>query len=117
VALERVTRIELAFSAWEADVLPLNYTRDTRERVIVPGAGATGETGCGEGGTGVRSVPACARRTRGIITAVSGLAVLALNVIDAADRGASGWNFASIAVGAFLLFYGFTVVARTGRPS
>jgi hypothetical protein len=25
--LERVTRIELAFSAWEADVLPLNYTR------------------------------------------------------------------------------------------
>ena len=27
VLLERVTRIELAFSAWEADVLPLNYTR------------------------------------------------------------------------------------------
>jgi hypothetical protein len=26
--LERVTRIELALSAWEADVLPLNYTRD-----------------------------------------------------------------------------------------
>ena len=26
-SLERVTRIELAFSAWEADVLPLNYTR------------------------------------------------------------------------------------------
>jgi hypothetical protein len=25
--LERATRIELAFSAWEADVLPLNYTR------------------------------------------------------------------------------------------
>ncbi len=25
--LERVTRIELALSAWEADVLPLNYTR------------------------------------------------------------------------------------------
>lgn len=24
---ERVTRIELAYSAWEADVLPLNYTR------------------------------------------------------------------------------------------
>jgi hypothetical protein len=23
-----VTRIELALSAWEADVLPLNYTRD-----------------------------------------------------------------------------------------
>ena len=27
VYVERVTRIELAFSAWEADVLPLNYTR------------------------------------------------------------------------------------------
>ena len=27
---ERVTRIELAFSAWEADVLPLNYTRVKR---------------------------------------------------------------------------------------
>ena len=25
--LERATRIELAFSAWEADVLPLNYAR------------------------------------------------------------------------------------------
>jgi hypothetical protein len=25
---ERVTGIEPAFSAWEADVLPLNYTRD-----------------------------------------------------------------------------------------
>ena len=27
LGMERVTRIELAFSAWEADVLPLNYTR------------------------------------------------------------------------------------------
>lgn len=26
-ALERVKRIELSHSAWEADVLPLNYTR------------------------------------------------------------------------------------------
>ena len=26
-AKERATRIELAFSAWEADVLPLNYAR------------------------------------------------------------------------------------------
>jgi hypothetical protein len=25
--MERVTGIEPAFSAWEADVLPLNYTR------------------------------------------------------------------------------------------
>src|SRR4051812_18091123 len=29
--VERVTRVELAFSAWEADVLPLNYTRRTAE--------------------------------------------------------------------------------------
>ena len=28
--VERVTRIELALSAWEADVLPLNYTRVRR---------------------------------------------------------------------------------------
>src|SRR5215472_4599881 len=28
--VERVTRIELALSAWEADVLPLNYTRERR---------------------------------------------------------------------------------------
>ena len=28
--VERVTRIELALSAWEADVLPLNYTRGAR---------------------------------------------------------------------------------------
>jgi hypothetical protein len=27
ISLERATRIELAFSAWEADVLPLNYAR------------------------------------------------------------------------------------------
>src|SRR3954454_19714733 len=27
VCWERVTRIELALSAWEAEVLPLNYTR------------------------------------------------------------------------------------------
>ena len=26
--MERVTGIEPAFSAWEADVLPLNYTRE-----------------------------------------------------------------------------------------
>jgi hypothetical protein len=30
--VERVTRIELALSAWEADVLPLNYTRAGRRR-------------------------------------------------------------------------------------
>ena len=27
ILMERVTRIELAYSAWKADVLPLNYTR------------------------------------------------------------------------------------------
>jgi len=32
--------------------------------------------------------------------AIAGIAVLALNVIDAADRGASGFNIATIAVGA-----------------
>jgi hypothetical protein len=31
VGWERVTRIELALSAWEADVLPLNYTRVPRQ--------------------------------------------------------------------------------------
>ncbi|SUZ66156.1 uncharacterized protein METZ01_LOCUS19010 [marine metagenome] len=31
--MERVTGIEPAFSAWEADVLPLNYTRRTNCRV------------------------------------------------------------------------------------
>ena len=30
VSCERVTGIEPAFSAWEADVLPLNYTRVSR---------------------------------------------------------------------------------------
>ena len=30
--LERVTGIEPAFSAWEADVLPLNYTREGAPR-------------------------------------------------------------------------------------
>jgi hypothetical protein len=55
-------------------------------------------------------------KNRGIVMAGCGLLVLALNVIDAADRGASGFNIVTIAVGAFLLFYGFTVVARTGAP-
>jgi hypothetical protein len=55
-------------------------------------------------------------KNRGIVMAGCGLVVLALNVIDAADRGASAFNIVTIAVGAFLLFYGSTVVARTGRP-
>jgi hypothetical protein len=56
-------------------------------------------------------------KRRGMVMAGCGLLVLALNVIDAANRGASGFNFVSIALGAFLLFYGFSIVARTGRPS
>ncbi len=32
---ERVTGIEPAFSAWEADVLPLNYTREGGTEVSV----------------------------------------------------------------------------------
>jgi hypothetical protein len=53
---------------------------------------------------------------RGIAFAIAGIALLALNVIDAADRGASAGNVLAIAIGAFLLFYGFTLVARSGRP-
>ena len=30
------TRIELAFSAWEADVLPLNYTREGLRIIVDP---------------------------------------------------------------------------------
>src|SRR5713101_3395499 len=41
VFVERVTRIELALSAWEADVLPLNYTRATRGRASPPAREAT----------------------------------------------------------------------------
>ncbi|MGZ8734720.1 MAG: hypothetical protein ACXW1M_05995 [Acidimicrobiia bacterium] len=54
-----------------------------------------------------------AERTRGIVMAVCGLLVLALNVIEAADRGTSAFNIITIATGAFLLIYGFTVVGRT----
>ncbi len=43
-----------------------------------------------------------------------GLLVLAFNVIDAVNRGASGFNLVTIAVGVFLLFYGFSIVAREG---
>jgi hypothetical protein len=34
--VERVTGIEPAFSAWEADVLPLNYTRGRGDRSASP---------------------------------------------------------------------------------
>lgn len=39
--MERVTRIELALSAWEADVLPLNYTRVRRRPQPVSGRSLT----------------------------------------------------------------------------
>ena len=51
-------------------------------------------------------------RTRGWVMAVCGLVVLALNVVEAANRGATGLNIITIATGAFLLFYGFAVIAR-----
>src|SRR3954454_23674483 len=53
---------------------------------------------------------------RGILFAFAGILLPAFNVFDAADRGASGANVVAIACGAFLLFYGFVVVARSGRP-
>jgi hypothetical protein len=53
---------------------------------------------------------------RGVLFAVIGIVILALNVIDAADRGASAGNVVAIAAGAFLLFWGFGLVARSGRP-
>jgi hypothetical protein len=55
-------------------------------------------------------------RNRGIAASLAGLLILALNVIDAADRGASAGNIVAIATGAFLLFWGFSLVARSGRP-
>lgn len=57
-------------------------------------------------------MPQQSNKTHGILLSVCGIAILALNVIEAADRGATIWNVVTIAIGAFLLFYGFTVVAR-----
>lgn len=56
-----------------------------------------------------------AERTRGFVMVVRGLLVLARNVIEAVDRGATARNIVTIATGAFLLFYGTTVVARPQR--
>jgi len=64
-------------------------------------------------GTRFSPVP---NRTRGVAVSCAGILILALNVIDAADRGASAGNIVAIACGAFLLFWGFSVVARSGRP-
>jgi hypothetical protein len=45
--------------------------------------------------------------------AVAGIVVLAVNVLDAVDRGSSAFNFIAIATGTFLLFYGFVVIGRS----
>lgn len=55
-------------------------------------------------------------RRRGVTSSILGIVLLALNVIDAADRGASVGNVVAIAIGAFLLFWGFSLVARSGNP-
>lgn len=55
-------------------------------------------------------------RARGWVMVVAGLLVMGLNVVEVADRGSSTWNFLTIAVGAFLLFYGFTVIAKPPAP-
>jgi hypothetical protein len=55
-------------------------------------------------------------RRRGIACSIAGIVLLALNVVDAADRGASAGNVVAIAIGAFLLFWGFSLVARSGNP-
>ena len=52
-------------------------------------------------------------RRHGIVCSGAGLLVLALNVVEAADRGSSVFNFLAIAVGAGLLFYGFALIARS----
>ena len=68
--MERVTRIELALSAWEADVLPLNYTRGRpvagrRVGMSVPGAaGAASSLLASRGNPRVRSVFQPAARLR-----------------------------------------------------
>jgi hypothetical protein len=55
-------------------------------------------------------------QTRSIATAIAGILILTFNIIDAANRGSSVWNFLAIAVGAFLLFWGFTEIARGSKP-
>lgn len=52
---------------------------------------------------------------RGVVVALCGILVLALNVIEAADRGATAWNIITIVIGAFLLFYGFSVITRSSK--
>jgi uncharacterized membrane protein HdeD (DUF308 family) len=60
----------------------------------------------------LRSVHAVKERRRAWIMVVCGLIVLALNIVEATDRGTTVWNIVTIATGAFLLFYGFVVIGR-----
>ncbi len=63
-SVERVTRIELALSAWEADVLPLNYTRGKFIMPEVAGPGQVGEHL-------LRSAPSASRASRGSISTLA----------------------------------------------
>jgi len=56
------------------------------------------------------------QQTRAIITSLTGILILVINIIDAASRGSSVWNFVAIGCGAFLLFWGFTEIARGSKP-
>lgn len=55
--MERVTGIEPALPAWEAGVLPLNYTRaaaESRGDFMLPGGQPPRRNGCGQNGSVVR---------------------------------------------------------------
>src|SRR4051812_44629478 len=70
--LERATRIELALSAWEAEVLPLNYARVVRRRLYLgrPGRRPTLRQASIDGFVGVlRFDGASAERMPGLIVA------------------------------------------------
>jgi hypothetical protein len=55
-------------------------------------------------------------QTRSIIISLTGILILVINIIDAANRGSSVWNFVAIGCGAFLLFWGFTEIVRGSKP-
>ena len=57
------------------------------------------------------------QRTRGFIMTGTALLGLALNVVDAADRGSSAWNILAIVCFAILLFCGFGLIAKSGPPA
>jgi hypothetical protein len=55
-------------------------------------------------------------QSRAIIISFTGILILVINIIDAANRGSSAWNFVAIGCGAFLLFWGFTEIVRGSKP-